>query len=52
MVQPFLGSLKLEGGRSKEGRDDKGAVCKVWKKGCNRKESAGTRKEKDPMPRI
>ena len=29
MVQPLPGSMELERGRSKEGRDDKGVVYKV-----------------------
>jgi len=36
--------MKLERERSK-GRDDKGAVYKVWKKECNRRKSARIRKE-------
>jgi len=37
--------MELERKRSKERRDDNGAVYKVWKKGYNRRKSAGTRKE-------
>jgi len=37
--------MELERERSKEGRNDKGIVYKVWKKGCNRRKSAGMRKE-------
>jgi len=45
VIQPFPGSMELERRRSKERRDNKGAVYKVWKKGCNRRKSARTRKE-------
>jgi len=37
--------MELERGRSKEGKNDKSTVHKVWKKGCNRRKSAGMRKE-------
>ena len=39
MVQSLPKSIELEKGRSKEGRDDKGIVHKVWKKECNRRKS-------------
>ena len=44
--------MELERERSKEGRDNKGAVYKVQKKRHNRRKSVGTRKKKDPVPRI
>jgi len=37
--------MELERGRSKKGRDNKSTVYKVWKKECNRRKSAGTRKK-------
>jgi len=46
------GSMELERGRSKEERDDKGTVYKVWKKRCNRRKNVGTRKEGDPVPEM
>jgi len=45
-------SIELERVRSKKGRDDKGAVYKVWKKGCNRKKSMETRTERDSVSGI
>ena len=45
------GSIELERERSKEERDDKGAVYNVWKKRHNRRKSVGMRKKRDPMPR-
>jgi len=44
--------MELERGKSKEGRDNKGTVYKVWKKGCNRRKSARMRKKGDPVPRM
>jgi len=52
MVQYLPGSIVLERGRSKEGRDNKSTVYGVWKKGYNRRKSAGIRKEIDSVPRI
>jgi len=45
IVQSLPGSIELERGRSKKGKDDKDIVHKVWKKGYNRRKSAGMRKE-------
>ena len=36
--------MELEKGRSKERRNDEGAVYKVWEKGYNRRKSVGIRK--------
>jgi len=44
--------MELERERSKEGRDGKGAVYKVWKKRHNRRKSIGIKKERDSMPRM
>jgi len=44
--------MELERGRSKEGRDNKSAVYKVWKKRYNRRKNVGTRKEGDPMLKM
>ena len=52
MVRPIPGSMELERGRSKEGRDNKGTVYKVWKKKCNRRKSVRIRKEGDSVPRM
>ena len=52
MVQPMPGSMELERGKSKEGKDNKGAVYKVRKKRHNRRKSVGMRKERDPVPRM
>jgi len=38
--------------RSKKKKDDKGRVCKVWKKGYNCKKGVRMGKKKDPTPRI
>ena len=46
------GSMELERGKSKEGKDNKGAVYKVRKKRHNRRKSVGMRKERDPVPRM
>jgi len=45
MVQPLPESMELERGKSKKERDNKGVVYKVWKKECNRRKSAKTRKK-------
>jgi len=37
--------MELKRGRSKEGRDNKGTVYKVWKKEYNRRKSAEMRKK-------
>ena len=52
VVQPMPGSMELERGRSKEGRDNKGAVYKVRKKRHNRRKSVGMKKERNSMPRV
>jgi len=46
------GSMELERERSKEERNDKGTMYKVWKKKYNKRKSIGMRKERDPIPRI
>jgi len=45
-------SIELERRESKERRDDKSGVCKVWKKGYNCKEGVRMEKKKDPMSRM
>ena len=52
MVQLMPKSMELERKRSKKRRNDKGTVCKVWKKRCNCKKSIRMEKERDLMPRI
>jgi len=44
--------MELERGRSKEGRNNKGTVYKVWKKKRNRRKSVGMKKEGDSVPRM
>ena len=44
--------MKLKRGRNKKGRDNKGTVCEMQKKGCNRRKSARVRKEWNPVFRM
>ena len=44
--------MKLKGGGSKKGRNNKSAVCRMQKKRCYRKKSIRTRKERDLASRI
>jgi len=45
-------SIELERKRSKEKRDDKSRVYKVWKEGCNCEKGIRTRKKKNLIPRM
>jgi len=45
-------SIELERRRSKERKNNKSGVCKVWKEGCNCEKGVRMRKKKDLMPRI
>jgi len=45
-------SMELERRRNKKRRNDKGAVCRMWKEGCNCKEGIRIEKEKDLMSRM
>jgi len=42
-------SMKLERRKSKEKKDDKSGVCKVWKERYNCEKGVRTRKRKDLM---
>ena len=48
----ILRSMKLERRRSKEGRDDKSGVYKVWKERYNCKKDIRMGKKKNLMPRM
>ena len=52
MVQPFPGSMELERWRSKERRNNKGVVCRMWKEKCYGRKSIRIRKERDLVSRV
>jgi len=45
-------SIELERKRSKEKRNNKSGVYKVWKEGCNCEKDIRTRKKKNLIPRM
>jgi len=44
--------MELERGRSKEKRNNKSAMYRMWKKRCYRRKSVKTKKERDLVFRI
>jgi len=44
--------MELKRWRSKRRRNNKGAVCRMWKKRCYEKKSVRTRKKGDLVSRV